>query len=328
MTTRSIVVLVALLSLTLSCSAKHPDAVSVSEMEPAEPVPYRIGAGDTIEVSFYQSYEETSSGIYLLDVGDRLSILVEDHPDLSSEVVVRPDGRISLPVLEEIVARGSSAEQLADELRRLYSARIPSPFVTVLVLEPQAKLNGFIQNLMSGQGGTSREMLVRTDGTISFPLLGESTIAGMTIEELQEDLTRRYRKIFRYIDISINVETSAVGRIAVLGEVGRPGVYDLQGPQSALQAVASAGGFLPTAKRRDVIVIRQDHGTPPYGIRVDLKSVVRKGDYFQDLPLQGQDIVVVPRTKIGSVDKFVDLYIRKVLPFNVGLGVFFDVSND
>ena len=328
MTTRSISVLVALLVLVVSCSHKHPNSVAAADIATSAPAPYRIGPGDTITVSYYQSYEEISGGIYRLDVGDRLSILLEDHPELSSEVVVRPDGRISLPVLEEIVARGSSAEQLASELRRHYSARIPSPFVTVLVLEPQAKLNGFIQNLMSGQGGTTRSMMVRTDGTISFPLLGESTIAGMTIEELQQDLTRRYREIFSYIDISINVVTSAVGRIAVLGEVGRPGVYDLQGPQSALQAVASAGGFLPTAKRRDIIVIRQDRGVPPYGIRVDLKSVVRNGDYAQDLTLQAQDIVVVPRTKIGSVDKFVDLYIRKVIPFNVGLGVFFDVNRN
>ncbi len=328
MTTRSITLLAALLALALSCAERHPDAISVAEIEPSAPAPYRIGPGDKIEVSFYQSYEETSEGIYLLDVGDRLSILVEDHPELSAEAVVRPDGRISLPVLEEIVARGSSAEQLASDLRRLYSARIPSPFVTVLVLEPQAKLNGFIQNLMSGQGGTTRRMLVRNDGTISFPLLDESLIAGMTIEELQENLTLRYREIFGYIDISINVETSAVGRIAVLGEVGRPGIYDLQGPQSALQAVASAGGFLPSAKRREIVVIRQDRGTPPYGIKVDLRSVVRDGNYVNDLTLQAQDVVVVPRTKIGSVDKFVDLYIRKVLPFNIGVGVFFDVSGN
>jgi polysaccharide export outer membrane protein len=321
-------VLAALALLVASCSHKPPNSISATEIEPSAPAPYRIGPGDTIEVSFYQSYEETAASIYLLDIGDRLSILVEDHPELSAEVVVRPDGRISLPVLEEIVARGSTADQLASALRRLYSARIPSPFVTVLVLEPQAKLNGFIQNLMSGQGGTTRSMLVRTDGTISFPLLGESAIAGVTIEELQQSLTRKYRAIFSYIDISINVKTSAVGRIAVLGEVNRPGVYDLQGPQSALQAVASAGGFMPTAKRRNIVIIRQDHGLPPYGIRLNLKSAIREGDYAQDLVLQAQDIVVVPRTKIGNVNKFVDQYNRGVLPFNVGLGVFYDVNPD
>lgn len=328
MTSRSILLLAACLSIAaVSCSHKPP-AIPAFQIEPRPPAPYRIGPGDTIEISFYQSYDEASDEIYALDVGDRLSILVEDHPELSAEVVVRPDGRISLPVVEEILARGSSPQRLAEELRRHYSARIPSPFVTVLVMEPQAKLNGFIQNLMSGQGGTTRRMLVRPDGTLSLPLLGESTIAGMIIEELQQDLTKRYREIFSYIDISVNVETSAVGRIAVLGEVTRPGVYDLQGPQSALEAVASAGGFLPTAKQREIIVIRQERGAPPYGIQVNLRSAIEEGVYANDLALQAQDIVVVPRTKIGNVNKFVDLYIRRVLPFNVGLGIFVDVNDN
>jgi protein involved in polysaccharide export with SLBB domain len=329
MTARSILMLACLSIAAGSCSHKiPPTAIPASQIEPRPPAPYRIGPGDTIEISFYQSYDEASGGVYLLDVGDRLSILVEDHPELSAEVVVRPDGRISLPVVEEIVARGSTPQRLATELREHYSARIPSPFVTVLVMEPQAKLNGFIQNLMSGQGGTTRRMLVRPDGTLSLPLLGESAIAGMTIEELQRDLTRRYREIFSYIDISVNVETSAEGRIAVLGEVTRPGVYDLQGPQSALEAVASAGGFLPTAKQREIIVIRQERGRPPQGILVNLRSAIEDGVYANDLALQAQDIVVVPRTKIGNVNKFVDLYIRRVLPFNVGLGVFVDVNDN
>jgi polysaccharide export outer membrane protein len=298
------------------------------ELPPAEPHPaYRLGAGDVIEVSYYRRYD-VDPGRYLLDVGDRLLVLVEDHPELSTEALIRPDGRMTLVHLGDVEAKGLSPQELTEVVRRSYAERIPLAAVTLLVQEPQAKLNSFMESLMSGDGGTTRALQVRSDGRISLPLLEEMEVSGRTLGELEAELTRSYQELFRYLDVTVNLQRSAWQQIAVLGEVASPGVHRLEGSRSTLQAVASAGGFLPSAKRNSVIVIRVDAKRIASGILVDLKDVTRGGNYAGDLPLQAQDVVFVPRSNIGNVNKFVDLYIRKLLPFNVGVGVFFDVSGN
>lgn len=291
------------------------------------PPDYRLRPGDFLEFSFYRSYESVPDA-YLLDVGDRIDILVEDHPDLSGEVVVRPDGRISLARLGEVVARGVTPEALQSDLQARYAKAFPNAFVSVSVGAPQVKLNEFFETLMKSAAGSARSLMVRPDGKVSLPLLGEQAVIDRTVGEVQAEIASRYRQIFRYIDVSLNVQSSAWQRIAVLGEVVRPGLYALAGPTHLMQAVALAGGFLPTAKPNSVLVVRRISDQTLSATRFDLHGLMRDGRVDFDPLLEPQDVVYVPMTTIANVNKFVDQYIRKLLPFNLGVGVFVDVGNN
>jgi polysaccharide export outer membrane protein len=303
-----------------------PPAVQ-APVAPAELPPLLLSPGDQIEVSFYRNYA-TDSHSYALDVGDVLSIVVEDHPELSAETVVRPDGMISVPLLWDMKAGGTTPDDLRERLRAAYAAKIPTPVVTVFVRSPQAKLDEFFKTLMSGDTGATKSLLVRPDGTLSFPLLGEVHVAGQSVAKVQSDLSARYQAIFRYIDVSINVVNSNHQKITVIGEVARPGVFPLIGVLSLPQALAMAGGFLDTAQPKSVVVVRPQADQSYVGMEYNLKEMFKGGPLLSNVLLQAQDIVVVPKSGIAKVDKWVDQYIRKVLPFNIGAGVFYTINGN
>lgn len=70
---------------------------------------------------------------YIIGPGDSLDIFVRDNPGLSTTVPVRPDGRISIPLVQSIMAAGKTPDQLADALQKDLSKYIRSPLVTVIV---------------------------------------------------------------------------------------------------------------------------------------------------------------------------------------------------
>jgi len=78
---------------------------------------------------------EIDSSGYLIGPGDRLQVFVWGQPELSVTVPVRPDGRVSTPLIEDIVAVGKTPTQLASEMEEVLSAYIRSPEVNVIVQE-------------------------------------------------------------------------------------------------------------------------------------------------------------------------------------------------
>ncbi len=70
---------------------------------------------------------------YIIGPGDTLHIFVWKNPDLSTEVPVRPDGKITAPLVRDIQAQGKTPTQLADDLRTALSTYIQDPVVTVVV---------------------------------------------------------------------------------------------------------------------------------------------------------------------------------------------------
>jgi polysaccharide export outer membrane protein len=70
---------------------------------------------------------------YIIGPGDTLDIFVRDNPNLTTTVPVRPDGRISIPLVQSIMAAGRTPDQLADDLQKALGQYIRSPLVTVIV---------------------------------------------------------------------------------------------------------------------------------------------------------------------------------------------------
>lgn len=164
-------------------------------------------------------------------------------------------------------------------------------------------------------------VMVRPDGRISVQLANEIRAAGVTPEDLRKALMQHYAKEINRPDVSVILRSFSMQRVYVDGEVTRPGMLPLTGPVTLHQAVAAAGGFLTTAKRTDVIIIRRVDGKP-VPLKVNMEEVLNNEDPAKDVLLAPFDIVYVPRSSIAEVNKFVDLYIRRNLPvgFGVGLG--------
>jgi len=162
-------------------------------------------------------------------------------------------------------------------------------------------------------------IMVRPDGRISLQLANEVMAAGLTPEELRKALGVRYAKEINRPEISVIVRSFSMQRVYVDGEVFRPGMLPLAGPVTIHQAITAAGGFRETARRTDVIVIRQVQGKP-VPLKVNMEEVLKNEDPSQDVLLAPFDIVYVPRSNIAEVNKFVDLYIRRNIPIGAGIG--------
>ena len=111
-------------------------------------------------------------------------------------------------------------------------------------------------------------------------------------------------------------------RIYVGGEVNQSGMLPYRGGLTLVQAVMNAGGFKPSARLTEVVLIRKGPDNRPVGSVVDVKQILYKAQFANDLLLAPSDIVFVPRSKIANVNLWVDQYVRQNIPFNLFLGFY------
>jgi len=155
---------------------------------------------------------------------------------------------------------------------------------------------------------------VRPDGLISLPLVYELRAAGRTVEEVRRELVERCSAELANPEIAVIVRTFTGYLVHVGGEVEKPGVVQLSGSRTVLEAVFEAGGFLPSASPADVIVVRRSEPTGYELVAANLQDVLLGKDGSGNFALRPYDVVFVPSTRIADVNKWVDQYIRKNVP--------------
>ncbi|RJO64476.1 MAG: hypothetical protein C4540_04120 [Candidatus Omnitrophota bacterium] len=149
-----------------------------------------------------------------------------------------------------------------------------------------------------------QEVIVRPDGKISFPLVGDADAEGFTITELDTMLTEKLKEYVRYPEVSISLRKMGGQKVIVLGEVSSPGVYGVSGTRTALEAVGLAGGFTKDAVPSGAVLIRGGF-TSPEAKRVNLSRAL-KGDLSQNLVLTADDIVFIPKKFIANLNYFLN----------------------
>jgi len=140
--------------------------------------------------------------------------------------------------------------------------------------------------------GISRTLPVRPDGKISLPLLDDVQAAGLTPRQLKADLTRRLAKYIGSPEVSVVVREIHSLKVAVIGEVRKPGRFDLRGRTSVLDAIALAGGFNDFARRSKMTIVRVE-GSTVTRIPCDYNKVVSEGP-IEAFFLRPGDTLVVP----------------------------------
>ncbi len=107
-----------------------------------------------------------------------------------------------------------------------------------------------------GEPELSRTVTIKPDGTIYLPLIGEVMAAGKTTTQLANELTALYRKYLKAPSISVVIREFRVERIYILGQVARPGEYQVRPGMGLLELLASAGGPTPRADLTKAVIIR------------------------------------------------------------------------
>lgn len=163
---------------------------------------------------------------------------------------------------------------------------------------------------------------VRADGRITLPMITDVNASGMTLEALRATLQKEYvddgyLKPAAAQGINLIIKQSAANKFYVGGQVKKDGVFVYSHPTTVMRAIFEAGGMLETADPTRVIVIRDDGS---YQV-VNVKKILA-GNFKNDLQLRPMDTVYVPSSTIGDIDTFVNLYIKNVLPFQPGIGLY------
>ena len=138
-----------------------------------------------------------------------------------------------------------------------------------------------------------REALVQPDGTISFPLVGQIAAAGETPAAVQADIVKRIEQYIPEPVVTVELLEARGNKVYVIGEVEKPGEYQLGRPISVVQAISLAGGFTPFAGRGKIQVLRKTAGAET-SIPFDYEAVADGENLAGNIELLPGDTVIVP----------------------------------
>jgi polysaccharide export outer membrane protein len=139
----------------------------------------------------------------------------------------------------------------------------------------------------------SRTVPVRPDGKISLALLNDVQATGRTPMQLGSDITEKLKGFISEPQVTVIVAKINSQRIFVVGEVPRTGSYTLLPSMTAVDAISSAGGFTPFAKRTKIYILRKENGQV-VSIPFNYKEVVKSRHSEKDVVLKPGDRIVVP----------------------------------
>jgi protein involved in polysaccharide export with SLBB domain len=162
------------------------------------------------------------------------------------------------------------------------------------------------------------EAVVRPDGVITFPVVGEVMAAGLTPSDLDSLVSERMGEYVIEPDVAIVVQKYSEQLVFVLGEVGAPGAYEVRRGMTVTQAITVARGPTTKAKLTDVVLIRRETPYKATGVVLDIEHFLEDGNFEADAYVRAYDIVYIPRTKVGTVSVFLEQVFRTwTYPLNV-----------
>jgi len=155
------------------------------------------------------------------------------------------------------------------------------------------------------------EAIVRPDGMVSLPLVGDVVATGETIPAFRKTLTEKFREYIKEPQVSVSMKTVAGRRVVILGQVRSPGVYSVSGRNTIMEAIGMAGGFTEDAVTSSVMLVRGGLAKP-VPKRLDLAKALTKADVSDNVMLESDDMVYVPRRFVKDVNYFLRMFLDPV----------------
>ncbi len=288
---------------------------------------------------------------YTLMVGDEFDIKVPDAAQYDQTVRVRPDGKVSLSVVGTLHALGRTPEDVQAELRERYQSASGGQQRREYLLHPNDELD-----IKFPYHPTFNESLrIRPDGKVQLQLAGTVQAEGLSPEALQAELKRRYAKVLRVPELSVIVRSATsqslqtdrgAGRaglkglepsvlvrsfqaplVYVAGEMAKPGMFSFTPGMTLLQAIAQAGGQLPTGDIEHLVVLRRASNGNAEVLEPHLSAHYLSAP-DKDLALQPFDVILLPPTRVAVLGQNLDQYVFKILPplRNSSFGFVYDIN--
>lgn len=143
------------------------------------------------------------------------------------------------------------------------------------------------------EGLTRPDLVVRPDGKISFPLVGDIEVGGMTTVQVKELLEGKLHVYIPGAVAAVSVKILGSMQYYVVGKVNKPGMYNVLKPLTVLQALALAGGLTAFADEKNIRIVRNQDGKVT-NLLFNYKEVRKGKNLEQNIFLERGDTVLVP----------------------------------
>ncbi len=290
---------------------------------------YRMGPGDVLEVVYHIQYA-LEEATYKIEIQDRINVYFPFHPQFSSSVLIRSDGKISLPLIGDVMAAGRTTEELNHSLRNMYGKYIRNPSLTVSLQEFNVKIEELKRAITTAPRGQSKIAPIAPDGRISLPIIGNIQASGLTLRELERIVNEKYSRYINNLHTTLILEEIRHMNFYIFGEVGKPGVYTLPSQANLLDAFALAESFTPRANLAQVLVFRSDGLKEPMVFMVNAEAMLYDGFMLKELTIRPADIIYVPKDSLSEANDLIEKIFTKgiyaILPFQSNFTVNYDLN--
>ncbi|HHV41495.1 MAG TPA: polysaccharide biosynthesis protein [Clostridiaceae bacterium] len=331
MKTHAIITLMTL-SLLTGCASKEekymPISILTAEPEHEQrvevlPIKQIIRPADILEIILHVS--SFSNSVYKIQAGDQIDLSFLTASELTSSRLVMPDGSIEMPYVGRINIAGLTTEEAHKKVVAQYRSIIKNPEIVLSIPRPNAQIENLRASLTQSSSGMSRDILVGADGRASFPLIGSLSLQGLTIDEVRDELNKKYAQEFGEIRADVLLKSTAPNQIYILGEVEQPGAFPITRPISVLEAISLARGSKHTARLDSAIIMRRK-GNEAIAYTYDIKNAIAS-NALQLAYLQPDDLLYIPQTRLSKAAE-ISQQIADVIRFsNVGFSFSYRVDN-
>lgn len=274
---------------------------------------YTLQPGDVLEVMYHVKLVKEEKD-YLIGVNDELNVEFHYNPELNRTVLVRPDGKITLPYKGDFDVSGKTPEQAAKDIARGYADTYVDPVVTVTTNKFSTKIFDLQKAITNAPRGQAKRVPVSPAGKVHLPFLRGVKVAGLSLDEAELLINQLYKKEFGSLDVSLLLDELKGNQIFVFGEVNRPGQIIQDKPITVLQAIAAAGGVTDSGHIGNVkVAMALGRDGEPLIRTVNLVEVMKKMKLEEDMILPPNSVVYVPKTGLAKLGRYVDQILGKVL---------------
>jgi polysaccharide export outer membrane protein len=163
-----------------------------------------------------------------------------------------------------------------------------------------------------GEPDLTRMVTIKPDGVIALPLINQVTAAGKTAAQLEAELTRMYAKYLKTPSVAVLVRQFRMNPVYVMGEVSKPGRYDLLYDMTFLDALTLAGGATDKANLDGAQLVRVENGKST-AIPIKANQMIQGKAQTPNLKLQTGDLIYVPRRGLGIMDILNNIGLLRVI---------------
>lgn len=283
-----------------------------------------VGCRSLKEAEIPLAAEGVQLDYFTLSPGDEVKISVYKHQELGRTITLPSDGVVFFPVVGEVDTTGLGVK----DLRLKIAQGLSAPRKQVILPGDAVSIRVFLHEEYD------RQLIVPSDSRLFFPQVGEINVESMSLSELRETIAQglsgyvvdpqvmiditELNNPSRIVDPQVTIELVGLRgqRMFVLGEVGVPGAYAVQGYTRLVEVLSLAGGFTDDADPKSVLLARS--GGPDRARALTLISVqdfLSTGDERHNPLVKSGDIVYVHRSRIANVDRFFLHLSRIISPF-------------